>query len=209
MLVVYLHQIQVDIDYHSKMIELPLFLQQKLKKRKNKQKVLASLVGYLLLQKALKDNFDLGLTNLKYQKNGKPYLEGEKCFFSISHSSDRVVVAITDIGDLGIDIEPHRILPKGESVFAFFSEVEQKEIAHNPTPNNLIIEYWSKKEALVKAVGGQMFDMANYTDVRSEKTTWENKSYYLYQLGNPPEIHIWLAISKKGAKIVIKDTLCL
>ena len=205
MLKVYLHQISTENSYDHLLHKLPLFICQKITRRKNKQRGQVSLVGYAMLQQALRENTDISSEQLKYQKSGKPYFEQHDWYFSISHSQDWVGVALSDEGDLGLDIEHHRDLALSDNTFAFFSSEEKKSILLAHKPQQKVIEYWSKKEAMIKAVGGQMFDMANYTNIVKDEVVWEGKRYHLHQLGKPPVQYIWLATNFCTDKISIEN----
>ncbi|MCQ3907572.1 MAG: hypothetical protein MJ219_02240 [Mycoplasmoidaceae bacterium] len=62
----------------------------------------ASLFAWISLSKYL------DLTNVKFSKNGKPYLKGNTQYFSLSHSHEVVAITISD-KPIGIDIE--QVLP--------------------------------------------------------------------------------------------------
>lgn len=100
---------------------------------------------YAELDKILKAK--LGSYTILRTQSGKPYLEGNPLFFSISHSSDRGAIAISD-KPVGIDIE----LIKDRnyrSVARKFSAREQGEI------NCLedFLKHWVIREAYIKMNG--------------------------------------------------------
>lgn len=203
------HKIKENASYEALIVKLPSVIRQKIAKRKNKKRAKVSLVGYLLLQQMLQRYTTVDLAGIKYQESGKPYFENEEWTFSISHSQRLVAVALSNEGEVGLDIEYYRTLDLSDNTFAFFSIPEKEAILAASNPQETVIEYWSKKEALVKAVGGQMFDMANYTNVIENEVIWGNTPYYLQQLGQPPAQHIWLATSLKISQISIENIFSL
>lgn len=82
--------------------------------------------------------------------HGRPQLPGTGLVASVSHAGDRVVVAVGDVGWLGVDVEPtsrrlspglaHRVLSPAE-----------RDIAGDDEAARLAV--WTAKEAVVKAAG--------------------------------------------------------
>jgi len=191
-----------DIDHYLAL--LPASIQARILRRKQKTKRDTSLQGYLLLQQALREDFNTDLNQIKFLQSGKPVFQGQPLFFNVSHSGNLVGVAISRAGVLGLDIEQFRRFEKVETSFSFFSEVEQAAILAAKNPQRKLIEFWSKKEALVKAVGGRMFDMAALTDVRDTKTTWKNDTFFFYQIQHEFDGFIWVASSFSSPNITTK-----
>ena len=74
---------------------------------------------------------------------------------SLSHSSDRVVVAVTTLGPVGVDVERH-----GAVTFTGFEDValaasERAELGRIPTglQRQARTVWWVRKEAVLKAAG--------------------------------------------------------
>lgn len=191
-----------DIDNY--LSRLPQSIQSRILRRKQKVKRDTSLQGYLLLQQALKEDFDADLNQITFLKSGKPVFEGQSISFNISHSGNLIGVAISKSGIIGLDIEQFRRFEKVETSFSFFSKVEQQAILSAKNPQRKLIEFWSKKEALIKAIGGRMFDMAELTDVRNTKNIWQKETYFLYQIQHDFDGFIWVASSFSSPNIVTK-----
>jgi 4'-phosphopantetheinyl transferase len=88
---------------------------------------------------------------------GKPYLEnGGRWQFNVSHSGSLLVLGVTDIGELGIDIERIWPLPDVRAIAQrFFSANEAAELEALP-PDQLYEGFfacWTRKEAFLKATG--------------------------------------------------------
>ena len=182
MLYLFLHPVtDIAASFDQLLEQLPLVVQNRIIRKKQQKKRESSLLGYILLQRTLNQHFNTNLDAITFLPSGKPILElaNQSLSFNISHSKNLVGLVIGEGNILGLDIEAFRKFDKVESSFSFFSEVEQKAILEAPSPDWKLIEFWSKKEALVKAVGGRMFDMAAYTDVRFETVTWEGQNYQL------------------------------
>jgi 4'-phosphopantetheinyl transferase len=116
----------------------------------------ATLFGKLLLLRALRITFhDHGLQklqSLELTQYGKPFIPGGP-EFNISHSGEMVVLAVTQSGTVGIDIEKIRAV-KIEDFSRYLPEVanlhEKYDVDH---VNNLFFDCWTQKEAVLKGAG--------------------------------------------------------
>lgn len=207
MLYLFLHPFTSITESFEELLEqLPIVIQNRILKKKQQKKRESSLLGYTLLQRALIQYFDTTLEAIRFLSSGKPILDlaNQSLSFNISHSKSLVGVVIGEGNNLGLDIESFRKFDTVESSFSFFSPVEQKAILEAPDSDWKLIELWSKKEALVKAVGGKMFDMAAYTDVRFDRTSWKGNTYQLSCINYDFEGFIWIASSLSINNINIK-----
>lgn len=83
-------------------------------------------------------------------ENGKPYLEGNPLFFSISHSRDRAVIVISD-NQVGVDMEV--ISDRNyKAVLSRFSAEERAEIADTAD----FLKHWTVREAYIKMLGSTL-----------------------------------------------------
>jgi 4'-phosphopantetheinyl transferase len=188
---------------------LPLILRQHILRKKNKHKKEISLIGYLLLQKVLREDFDTGLGQIKILTSGKPVLKNKSFHFNISHSGNIIGVAVSKKGPIGLDIQQFRGFEKIESSFSFFSKTEQEAILAAERPKRKLIELWSKKEAFVKAVGGQMFEMSAHTNICSSFSTWSGCTYFFHPLPIKFDGYAWLASSFPVNEILTTHTQAL
>jgi 4'-phosphopantetheinyl transferase len=85
---------------------------------------------------------------------GKPSVrEGFRHHFNLSHSGPCVAVAVAD-GEVGVDIERHRVVPAAASlVERVFHRNEQQWLARQPDAVAAFFRLWTLKEALLKAAG--------------------------------------------------------
>jgi 4'-phosphopantetheinyl transferase len=116
----------------------------------------ATLFGKLLLLRALRITFhDTGMhkfQSLEVPQYGKPFIPGGPDF-NISHSGEMVVLAVTQSGAVGIDIEKIRAV-NIEDFSRYVPEVanlnEKYDVDH---VNNLFFDCWTQKEAVLKGYG--------------------------------------------------------
>mgnify|MGYP006179030661 CR=1 FL=1 len=125
----------------------------------------------------------------EYEAHGRPYLADESghdgVSFSVSHSHDLALIALTRGRRVGIDIERVRPEVDHEGLSRrFFSSVEYQALRshHNGVRLRAFFAVWTRKEALVKATGTgiagglKAFDVSADPDRPAEllATRWED-----------------------------------
>lgn len=98
--------------------------------------------------------------SIVYSSSGKPLLDTNHresgIRFSIAHSGDLTLIAITTNAEIGIDIERIRTMEmSGVIASQFFSKGERLELQNSPPGERLegFFNCWTRKEAYLKAVG--------------------------------------------------------
>lgn len=92
----------------------------------------------------------------RYGPQGKPELpdrKGPRLEFNLSHSGDLGLCAVAR-WPLGIDLERLRVVPDADLIAARFftpAEVAQQQAAADR--NAALLRHWTRKEAVIKAVG--------------------------------------------------------
>lgn len=88
-------------------------------------------------------------------RHGKPYLCGRPVHFNISHSRDRLLIAVSRCGPTGVDIEYIRPLDAGWLAGNWFSRRERREWSRISPASRLdsFFHGWTRKEAFIKATG--------------------------------------------------------
>lgn len=133
----------------------------KLKREEDRKR---SIMSYALLEQGMKDLakdigedflklYDRRLPDICIDENGKPYFSDLPLRFNISHSGDRVMVAISS-QDVGCDVEKR--CSNAESVAKrFFHEKEYAAIAaaNDDIRDDLFRTLWTLKESVVKCSG--------------------------------------------------------
>ena len=106
-----------------------------------------------LLRFAIEDSTEHNYDDLKFYINekGKPYVFGNEFYFSLSHSCNYAVCAISD-SPIGVDIEEDKELP----------EKIKERFAKN------VLE-WTKREAKGKLTGNGFFDTTPDTFIYTHK----------------------------------------
>jgi 4'-phosphopantetheinyl transferase len=96
--------------------------------------------------------------SFEHGPNGKPRLAGgfNGLQFNLAHSETLALVAVTQIGEVGVDVEEVRVLPDfDELVSRFFSARETaafEQLSEEEKPA-AFFNLWTRKEAFLKATG--------------------------------------------------------
>lgn len=122
-----------------------------------------TLAGRFLLKKMVKEIYGRENFSVFYGENGKPQLDF--CFFSISHSGNYAVCAVSD-RPVGADIELASRYKRREK-YPLFSERESSYVNARDSAFRFCI-LWTRKEAYVKAAGGILAEASKAELVTAE-----------------------------------------
>jgi 4'-phosphopantetheinyl transferase len=92
-----------------------------------------------------------------YRPNGKPFIENEHINFNCSHTDDNFVIAITALGEIGIDIECiNRSVVISKLSHLILSEREQTSLSQlrEDKRKEMFLKIWTVKESFFKGLGG-------------------------------------------------------
>jgi len=142
---------------------------------------------------------DLSLITIAHHPDGKPYLQFQpgpaRVCFSVSHSSDLAMIAVTLDRDIGIDVEKIRTDIDYQTLARrFFSTAEYEAIQDCSEQIQLqaFFATWTRKEAIVKAhgkgiaLGLKQFDVSvdPHRPPRLLATRWEQDDIPAWTLLN-------------------------
>ncbi|MER3432010.1 MAG: 4'-phosphopantetheinyl transferase [Leptolyngbya sp. ERB_1_1] len=96
-------------------------------------------------------NADPTTLEFHYGSHGKPFLKDSAIQFNLAHSQHLALYAVTRDRAVGIDVEQVRAVePLAALVQRFFLPAEARTIQAQP---DLFFQYWTCKEAFLKATG--------------------------------------------------------
>ena len=93
--------------------------------------------------------------NIKLAEYGKPFVD-QTLFFNLSHSANRFVIAVTNVSEIGVDLEQVRQRKNLQGlVKKCFSalEINYWEGLSEQQKIFAFYQFWVRKEAFVKAIG--------------------------------------------------------
>jgi len=102
---------------------------------------------------------------------GKPYLGTDLgLFFNVAHCDGLGVLAFSTLGEVGVDVEAeHRTVEAMDIASAFFTAKEAALIEKaGRGQNNAFLRIWTRKEAVLKAVGCGLQQSLDSLDVTEE-----------------------------------------
>jgi len=93
---------------------------------------------------------------------GKPLLRNDSSLhFSISHSRNMSMIAVTRVAPVGVDIEQLRAVPNAEAILRrFFSPEQIGTILSDENRDLRFVEAWTRAEATVKVCGASVWEVA-------------------------------------------------
>ena len=183
----------------------PISWQQRILRYKQPQDRMLRLYGRLLLIKML-DHFKLNtlqLADLQYSPHNKPFFNAS-FDFSIAHSGSLVVCAATLDGKVGIDVEKIDLI-EYSLLKEHFSLTEWQKIHAATNPLTLFYIFWTRKEAILKAIGNGVFNNFASIDITSSHVIYNETAFNLFSLKISGEYVAHLANNKEMDEIEIKE----
>ncbi|WP_300672898.1 4'-phosphopantetheinyl transferase superfamily protein [Soonwooa sp.] len=179
-LILYLDLSKQDKSLESDYFQtLPSALQENISEYKIEKDRSQRIWSKYLLQKAfetLNPEIDFSWDLYQKQNGEKAYFKNVEFSFSSSHSEDLVVVCASKTLKCGIDIE--FIQAREISDLKDFLHPKEQEYLESTNHNlSAFYEIWTRKEALLKAVG--LGVSAEFSSVNSlERFTYQNEVYF-------------------------------
>lgn len=154
--------------------------QQKVLRYRKWEDAQQTLLGRVLLQLGVQ-RLGQPFHQIAYSKTGKPYFKNAKTKFNISHSGGRVVCAITDLCDLGIDIEEVKTI----NITDFNVQMTAKEryrVTSSLNQLEAFYSYWTQKEAVIKAHGAGLSIPLPSFEIHENKTAINGERFFLQEV---------------------------
>lgn len=148
----------------------------------NWQDAQLSLLGRVLLVKGMeKMNYKFDKSSINYTIFNKPYTNNDNLNFNISHSGEIVLCALTNIGDIGIDVE--KINPVIISKFkSQMTDNEWDLVSGSEDVECSFFNYWTRKEAVMKAHGNGLSIPIKSFEVLENRSFIGSDSYFLKEI---------------------------
>ena len=101
--------------------------------------------------------------------------------FNIAHSGNIVMCCGTLLEQVGIDIEEVKPINL-EDYTDYFTPNEWDQIHGSANSQEAFYYFWTRKEAIIKAIGTGFHTPLSSVDVSGDNLAYEGITYYLYQL---------------------------
>lgn len=193
----------------------PLDFQQKILSYRRWQDAQLSLLGRLLLNQGILKNSQLKTVNSKILFNdyNKPYFEDKEINFNISHSGEIVICAISEPYTIGVDIEVMNTI----NINDFKSQMTVNEwnlIVNTTNQKVAFYNYWTQKEAVVKAHGKGLSIPLQSFEIKDNATSVDAKMFYTSKVDLEEDYMCYIAYGQEintdnviVKKIAIEDIL--
>ncbi len=112
--------------------------------------------GRILLGYILNAHYGIEGYELHFNENGKPYLNGEKLYFNVSHSDKYVMCSVSE-KEVGCDVQ---VMAKYNPRISerYFTESENIAINGCSDKEKAFFRLWTLKESIIKAKGMSISD---------------------------------------------------
>ena len=120
--------------------------------------------------------------NIEFNKNGKPHIAGIPDY-SISHSENTWAIIFSD-APCGLDIQYNREAKLEKIAAKFYHKDEQESV--NKLGIDEFFRIWSRREALIKAVGSSVF--YDIPSTMGESAIYEGAMWRIYDVSLGAEI---------------------
>jgi 4'-phosphopantetheinyl transferase len=190
----------------NELVKFPTDFQEKIKRYRRWQDAQLSLFGRILLLRGIKEiyNQDYQDNEIQYTKYNKPYFEDDLIHFNISHSGNIIVCAITDKSEIGIDIEIITNIEIGDFK-SQFTENEWNKIVLSNNKKEAFFDYWTQKEAVVKAYGYGLTIPLKSFEILENKTIINNEKFYLQELKIDTKYKCYLSLKVDFSEVLVKE----
>ena len=173
-----------------------LEFQSKINKLRRWQDAQLSLLGRKLLLDGLRTYNIIGQeSDIKFTAHNKPFMSGQTVKFNISHSGEMVVCALTENAEVGIDIEKIHWV----SLEDFKPQMTKNEWNHIRNSKNQLhsfFDYWTQKEAVIKANGQGMSIPLDSFEIKNGKSLIENSLFFVKKVELAPDYKCHIATNK-------------
>jgi len=188
----------------DRLLLLPTPLRQAALRKKQWIDRQLSIGGKLLLTEALKHlgKGNMSLADIKYNSHHRPYFETD-IDFNISHSGNMVVCCVTDSGQIGIDIEQIKEIDLVDYT-DYFTPNEWSIINDYTNRFEGFYDFWTRKEAVLKAIGTGFHTPLSSVDVSGNETKYNGILYHIQarQIANGYKLHIAATTKPEGADVI-------
>lgn len=122
------------------------------------------LISRVLVKTVLADKLGISphQVNIQLHPNGKPFVQGSKAvYFNLTHSADVIILAVTEEGEIGVDIEQVDREFEWMRVDSVLAPTEIEWIKENELTDPFSVyqrffQIWTLKEAYIKCTGEGM-----------------------------------------------------
>ncbi|RHC81533.1 4'-phosphopantetheinyl transferase family protein [Parabacteroides merdae] len=137
-----------------------------------------SLLGRILLRYGLDKFYNIKEAIIRTTSYNKPFLNNKNIYFNITHAENMVACAIAKY-PIGIDVEFLNLRIDYTEFRSQMTSNELKKIHASEDKIGSFFEYWTEKEAVIKAYGKGLLVPLKSFEVNNKQCFIDNEKYYL------------------------------
>jgi 4'-phosphopantetheinyl transferase len=181
------------------------------------------IIGHFLLRNVLAHYLNCDTQKIQFARMefGKPFVpDAPDLNFNFSDTKDAILIGVTDASPIGVDIETISRDVDHEGVAEhYFTRSEIQELNDSSDPKQRFLEFWTRKESILKASGVGIMDDVRVLQVNQPDQTVTISHSDLMSLSAPIYfVHtgmvleqniISVATPQKQSRIRVYDALAL
>lgn len=184
---------------------LPAFMGEEIMRYRYAADQKARLLSRLMLRESIDETGDDAcLNDWKRDVHNKPVIAKWKAF-NIAHASNLVVFAYTTGELIGIDIENKKRDLEYREIMTHFHEEEQAFIASSSDPIDSFYKIWTKKEAVLKAVGVGIVNGLNDFSCVRDFVDYAERSWSLKEVAIHEDYACYLCLLDLGESVSVAE----
>jgi 4'-phosphopantetheinyl transferase len=210
---IYIYYSYLSEENHESLLKnhlpkFPTVYQEKIKRYRRWQDAQLSLLGRMLLFEGIEEIYKQKPDDkvIKYTKYNKPYFDDDLIQFNISHSGEIVVCALSDEHEIGIDIEIVADI-RVDDFKSQMTEIEWDRIVLSSDKKDSFFDYWTQKEAAIKAHGHGLTIPLKSFEILDNTTKINEEKYYLKEIKIDKKYKCYISLKTNIGEIYLKEKM--
>jgi 4'-phosphopantetheinyl transferase len=207
---IYVYYSYLSEENHESLLKndlpkFPLHYQEKIKRYRRWEDAQLSLLGRVLLFKGIEEIYNYNAYDkvMQHTKYNKPYFEDNSIRFNISHSGEIVVCVFGSEHEVGIDVEIISDIEIDDFKFQM-TEMEWDKIVLSNNKKDAFFDYWTQKEAVIKAHGHGLTIPLKSFEILDHTTAINEEKYYLKNVRIDKNYKCYISLKTDSSEISIK-----
>jgi len=210
---IYIYYSYLSEENHESLLkndlpQFPVDYQEKINRFQRWQDAQSSLLGRILLFKAIEENYKQKPEHKEIMQTlyNKPYFQDNSVLFNISHSGEIVVCALSNEHEIGIDVEIMTNIETDDFKYQM-TEKEWDKILISTNKKEAFFDYWTQKEAVLKAQGHGLIIPLKSFEVLDNTTKINEEKYYLTEIKIDKNYKCHLSLKTDISEIYLKKIM--
>ncbi|KAF2339713.1 4'-phosphopantetheinyl transferase family protein [Flavobacterium nitrogenifigens] len=210
---IYVYYSYLSEENHERLLKndlpkFPLQYQEKIKRYRRWEDAQLSLLGRVLLFKGIGEIYNYNAYDkvMQHTKYNKPYFEDNSIQFNISHSGEIVACVFGSEHEVGIDVEIISDI-KIEDFRFQMTKTEWDNITFSKNKQRAFFDYWTQKEAVIKAHGSGLTIPLESFEILDNTTTINDEKFYLKKIEIDKKYKCYISLKENISEISIKNII--